>query len=123
MGFIPSGDKIQSIFTNTIPAYSSLVRLDLFASYEMANALFRSYKDRVFGVATANAVSQISPNDSIFRFGINPNADSVVMRIKYKVIYVNKASAVYFKVYQLQNLYTSTDSIKYWDLIPGKEHS
>jgi Domain of unknown function (DUF4270) len=118
LGFVPPGDKIQEIFTDTISVYSSLLRLDSVASYNMGNAIFGSYKDPVFGVTTGNVVTQISPYWSNARFGVNPIADSVVMKIKYVQIYGNRASTVNFKVYELDGLFSTSEFPRHWDTIP-----
>ena len=117
-GNIPPGDKIQTFYTDTINVYSSIVTIDSVASYHLAQALFGSYKDPIFGVSTANAVIQVSPLILKFRYGTSPVADSVILNIKYNFIYGNRASTVHFNVYELNNLFNAALTPRHWDTIP-----
>jgi hypothetical protein len=118
LGFVPAGDKIQTFYTDTITVYSSLLRFDSVTSYAIGNALYGSYKDPVFGVATANVITQISPYVQKFRYGTNPVADSVVLQIRYESIYGNRSSTAHFTVYELTGLFNSNESSHHWDTIP-----
>jgi hypothetical protein len=105
LGLVPPGDKIHTFYTDTITVYSSILKLDSISSYEIVDFVFGSYRDPVFGLTTANVVTQLSWAYAGFRYGPNPVADSVVMSIKYdyKFIYGNKGATLNFKVYEIVN--------------------
>jgi hypothetical protein len=105
LGLIPPGDKIHTFYTDTITVYSSILKLDSISSFGVVDFIFGSYKDPVFGLTTANVVTQLSWAYPGFRYGSNPVADSVLMSIKYnyKYIYGNKGATLNFKVYEIVN--------------------
>ena len=105
LGLIPPGDKIQTFYTDTITVYSSILKLDSVSSYGIVDFIFGSYRDPVFGLASANVYTQFSYAYAGFRYGSNPIADSVILHIKYKYqyIYGNKNATINFKVYSLKN--------------------
>ncbi len=128
LGLVPPGDKIHTFYTDTITVYSSILRLDSVSSYGIVDFIFGSYVDPVFGLSSANVVTQFSFAFPGMRYGIDsykginlhPIADSVVMHLKYKYqyIYGNKSTTLNFKVYEIKDGFFNANSAnRRWDTI------
>jgi hypothetical protein len=106
MEVLPANDQLNVVFSDTVSLTTLTVPEDSLATKNLSSNLAGTYVDPYFGICRGSFYSQLLPLKLSPNFGIEPQADSVILALTYTGSYGDTTSSVtvlpqQFNVYQL----------------------
>ncbi len=127
---LPSNDLLHVIFSDTATVKGYTVDEDSLISTNNSSSLAGSYSDPVFGFSRAGFYAQMIPLKLAPNFGVEPQADSVLLTLSWSGAYGDTtfpSVAQKLNVYQINqdlhrdSTYYSSDSILYSTFLGGSD--
>lgn len=97
----PSGDKINTIFTDTLAIEAYTIKDDSAASQNEAYGLLGNYIDPEFGICSASFLAQVLPKTTSVKFDSTAEFVSLKLYLDYAGNYGDSTTSQFVKVYNL----------------------
>lgn len=97
----PGSDKFNSSYTDTLSLLAFSEKVERINTDELVYNLLGSCNDPAFGTTTASFYTQLRLSGNNVNFGVNPVADSLVLRLLIKDVYGDTSAIHKIRVYEV----------------------